>query len=141
MNDIANSTPIFPIWHEHHAFTATGPLYHRLRVTTRVNRRSTVNQLLERFLRIDPNERGGPRSCTHDLSIIFCPFLDHGNGIVFDLIKSLVYNWPSSDMRRKMRETGITSPVSVDSVNQDNEQEYFRVSYVFDVHKEILDWV
>jgi hypothetical protein len=44
-------------------------------------------------------------------------------------------------MRRKMRKAGITTPVSVDSVNQDNEEKYFRVSYVFDVHREKLNKV
>ena len=125
MNNIANSPPIPSILHKHHPLPATSSRHHRLRMSTRINRTPSINQLLERLSRINPNKCRRPTRRTKNLTILFRPSDYQASGIVFHLIERLVDDGPSSDVRREGGETGVSSEVFVqEEASQEKDDEF-----------------
>src|SRR5277367_82170 len=123
MYNIANSPPIPSILHKHHSLPTTRPRHHRLRMSTRINRTPSINQLLERLSRINPNKRRRPTCRTENLTILFRPSDYQASWIVFHLIERLIDDRPSSDVRREGGETGVSSEVFVQEEASEEEDD------------------
>lgn len=125
MYDISNSTPITSILHKHHSFPTTRPRNHGLRMSTRINSTPSINQLLERLSRINPNKRRGPTRRTENLSVLFCPLDDEASWVVGHLIERLVDDGPSSDVWGKMGETRVAGKIFVHEETEQEEDDKF----------------
>ena len=94
-------------------------------MSTRINRTPSINQLLERLSRINPNKCRRPTRRTKNLTILFRPSDYQASGIVFHLIERLVDDGPSSDVRREGGETGVSSEVFVqEEASQEKDDEF-----------------
>ena len=125
MNNISNSPPIPSVLHKHHPLPTTRPRHHRLRMSTTINRTPSINQLLERLSRINPNKRRRPTRRPKNLTILFRPSDYQTSGIVFHLIERLVDDGPSSHVRREGGKTGVSSEVFVEEEASEEEDDEF----------------
>jgi len=94
-------------------------------MSTRINRTPSINQLLERLSRINPNKRRRPTCRTENLTILFRPSDYQASWIVFHLIERLIDDRPSSDVRREGGETGVSSEVFVQEETSEEEDDEF----------------
>jgi hypothetical protein len=94
-------------------------------MSTRINSTPSINQLLERLSRINPNKRRGPTRRTENLSVLFCPFDDEAGWVVGHLIERLVDDGPASDMWGKIGETRVAGKVFVQEETEQEEDDEF----------------
>src|SRR5271170_7561627 len=80
-----------------------------------------MNQLIESIPRINPDESGGAGCSTKEFTVFLCPIDEDSSWIISLLYESLVYDWPSPNMRGLRSETRI--PQSWEDFDDESENQ------------------
>ena len=122
MDNSSQSPPLFPLWHKSHSFPTTrSPQSHRLGLSTRINRRPFINNILNQLRTTQPNKIRRSTLCPENLAILVSPMCQSPRKLGFQVNKSMIDYRRSRNERREMFSARIRQDEFMNQVNDDEE--------------------
>jgi len=121
MNNSTQCPPVFALWHKRHSLSAArSSQRHGLRLSTRINRTPSINDILDSLWRTQPNEIRRRTLCPKNVAVLLLPFRESPWEFLFEMDECVVYNWRAGDKRRHVFATGVPQK---DVIEQESEEE------------------
>lgn len=122
VDNSSQGPPLFTLWHKSHPFPTTrGSQSHRLRLSTRINRRPFINKILDQLRTTQPNEIRSSTLRPKNIAILVSPLRQAPRKLGFQVNKSMIDYRRTRNEWREVFSARISQDEFMDQVDNDKE--------------------